>query len=154
MEQPSILSIESITNWLNSKNNGQLANLFKYFFCGGVAAVFDISFFAIFAKYFGLNYIVVSLIGFIFATYINYYLSIKIVFQSKVRFKKDKEVLMIYLVSGVGQIIHIFLLYLLIGKFRTDKMMAKLIATFTVFIWNYLSRKMYVFAKKDILINS
>lgn len=138
----------SLRNWLTSTNSGRLSTLVKYFFCGGVAAAFDIFFFAIFAKILGFNYILVSIIGFFIATFINYYLSIRIAFQSEVRFKKTKEVLMVYLISGLGQVIHIFLLFVFIEQFDIDKLIAKIFATGTVFIWNYLSRKLFVFARK------
>ena len=54
----------------------------KYFFVGGTAAAVDIVIFSIFAGYFGLPWIPVSIFTFILATFISYFLSIRFVFQS------------------------------------------------------------------------
>ena len=76
--------------------------IIKYFFVGGIAAAFDITFFFIFAKLAGFNYLVVGAIGFVFATLINYFLSVAHVFDSGARFGKNREIFWVFAVSLVG----------------------------------------------------
>jgi putative flippase GtrA len=64
----------------------------KYFFVGGTAAAVDIVIFSIFAGYFGLPWIPVSIFTFILATFVSYFLSIRFVFQRGARYEKKHEI--------------------------------------------------------------
>jgi putative flippase GtrA len=119
--------------------------IIRYFFVGGVAACVDIGFFLLFAKILGFNYLLVASIGFILATLVNYVLSVRYVFDSGVRFSRKREFALIYAVSALGLLFNLAALYLLVDIARAELMLSKIIATATVFFWNYLARKHYVF---------
>lgn len=123
--------------------------IFKYFFVGGTAAAVDITFFILFGYYLELNYLIVGAIGFIIATAVNYILSIKLVFQSNTRFNKKEEISAVYLVSGAGLVFHEIVLAVGVEKLALPLIMAKLVATGSVFFWNYLARKHFVFKVKN-----
>ena len=125
--------------------------LIRYFIVGGIAAVVDISLFAIFAYILGYNYLVVAACSFILATLVNYFLSIRFVFISGVRFPPQHEVLLVFIISSAGLLINQLILFILVEYMVMDKMAAKLIATASVFLWNYLCRSQFVFnVKKEI----
>lgn len=119
--------------------------IIRYFFVGGMAAVVDITLFAIFAKFLSYNYLVVAFFSFIIATLINYLISIRIVFVSGTRHGKKKEVSLVYLVSGVGLLLNLLILYILISLLGVEKISSKVIATGLVFFWNYYARKYFIF---------
>ena len=119
--------------------------IIRYFFVGGIAAVIDITLFAIFAKFLGYNYLVVAFFSFIVATLVNYIISIKIVFVSGTRHAKHKEVFLVYFVSGVGLLLNLLILYVLISLLGVEKVSSKIIATGLVFFWNYFARKHFIF---------
>lgn len=121
----------------------------KYLFVGGCAAIVDISIFFIFAKLLNFNYLLVSSASFIIATLVNYLLSIKFVFTTNTRFKTKTEVFLIYLISSLGLLMHLTILYVLIDHLSFEKMSSKFIATASVFIWNFSARNFFVFKKKE-----
>jgi putative flippase GtrA len=124
--------------------------ILRYFIVGGVAATVDIGFFFLFAKLAGFNYLVVAPLGFVLATWVNYQLSIRHVFRSGVRFKRGREILLVYVVSAVGLLINQAVLYVLVDQVGAELMLAKFTATVTVFFWNYYTRKNYVFARPSL----
>ena len=121
--------------------------IIKYFLVGGTAAVIDIIIFFLFAKLLGYNYLWVGAAGFTVATLVNYLLSIRYVFESRVRFDRHHELLFVYLVSAIGLTINQVVLYVCVDLIYVEKMLSKLIATGSVFFWNYNARKHFVFKK-------
>ncbi len=117
----------------------------RYFFVGGAAATVDIGLFFIFANWLEFNYLAVGACTFMVATFVNYVLSIRHVFESGVRFSQRHEVAMVFLVSGVGLLINQGMLYIGVGIVELHKLVAKLGATATVFLWNYWARAHFVF---------
>ena len=126
--------------------------IFKYFIVGGIAATVDITIFFVFAKLIGLNYFVIGALGFIIATFVNYIISIRLVFHSRARFTKKLEITYIYIVSAVGLLTNQLILYTAVDIINLELMFSKLLATGTVFIWNYSIRNFYIFkaVKNDI----
>ena len=119
--------------------------IIKYFIVGSIAALLDFSLFYIFAKLLDYNYFIVAFFSFVIATFINYILSIKYVFQSGKKFSKRKEISLIYIVSGIAIIINQFSLYAFIDLFRIEMVISKIIATILTFFWNYFVRNNFVF---------
>jgi putative flippase GtrA len=85
------------------------------------------------------------------ATWVNYQLSIRHVFRSGVRFKRGREILLVYVVSAIDLLINQAVLYVLVDRVGAELMLAKFTATVTVFLWNYYTRKDYVFAEPSLL---
>ena len=123
--------------------------IIKYFIVGSIAALTDISLFYIFAKLFGFNYLLVAFFSYTIATFVNYILSIKYVFKSGIRYSKNVEISLIYVISGVAIIINQVSLYILIDFFENDMVFSKMIATVITFFWNYLARNHFVFGESD-----
>jgi hypothetical protein len=76
--------------------------IFRYAGVGAIAAIVDFLIFAVFAKVLNFNYLAVGAVGFIIATTINYFLSVRFVFESGVRFSFKKEILLVFLISFIG----------------------------------------------------
>lgn len=119
--------------------------IYKYFFVGGIAAVVDIGLFSMFAIYIGLPWIPVSICTFIIATYINYLLSIKYVFESGIRYKKNVEMMAVFAISGLALLVNQSVMYMAINFLGWNLIASKIIATITVFLWNYFGRSNLIF---------
>lgn len=119
--------------------------IIKYFFVGGAAAAVDITIFFVFAKLFGFPYLTVGALGFIIATLVNYVLSTRFVFKSGARFSIKQEVILIYSVSMVGLILNQLVLYACVDGVGLELMLSKLIATGSVFLWNFFARNYFIF---------
>lgn len=120
--------------------------LVQYFFVGGCAALVDLSIFAFFTLFLGFNYLLIAGIGFMVATAVNYWLSIRFVFSSGVRFNRQTEITSVFLVSGVGLVLHELILYSLVESEAAHLLVAKIIALGLVFFWNFSARNFFIFA--------
>lgn len=129
--------------------NIPMKQISKYFFVGGTAAIVDIGLFFIFAKYLQFPYLAVGFGTFILATFVNYYLSIKYVFESETRFKRHKEITLIYIVSTLSLTLNLFLLYCFHELLYIEVGLSKIIVTGLLFFFNYYIRKLFVFAKRS-----
>ena len=119
--------------------------LVRYFFVGAVAAIVDIGLFTIFAGILGYNYLAVASCTFIAATAVNYVLSVQHVFDSGARFSSAHEVVLVFVVSAVGLGINQVVLFLAVDRLGIELILSKMLATGTVFFWNYWLRANFVF---------
>jgi putative flippase GtrA len=117
----------------------------KYFVVGGISACVDIGFFFVCAKILGFNYLAVAVVGFLIAVPVNYLLSVRFVFRSGARFRPVHELGLVYLVSSVGLGLHLMVLYAAFDMLGLELMLSKLVATGSVFMWNFLARNYFVF---------
>lgn len=117
----------------------------RYFFVGAAAAAVDIGIFGLLAKGMGLPWFWVGMFSFVLATAVNYRLSVRHVFVSGVRFSRHHEAVLVYVVSAVGLAINQAVLWLLIERWLWDVLLAKLVATASVFFWNYGARRHLIF---------
>jgi putative flippase GtrA len=118
----------------------------KYFLVGGLSALADFIIFAAF-YYIIKNWFISGLISFCIATFLNYYLSIKFVFESGKRLRKSQEIFLVYLISFIGFTINQSILFLMIEKFNLNVYLSKIATTSIIFIWNFNGRKNFVFLK-------
>ena len=121
----------------------------RYFVVGGMSASVDIGFFFLFTSILNIGWFQSALGSFTLAIAVNYFLSIKYVFKSGVRFQKHHEVLLIFLVSGSGLIINQLILWLLIENMSVNMLASKVTATALLFFWNYGLRKTVVFPERS-----
>lgn len=125
-------------------------SIVRYACVGGVAACVDVAFFALFAKQLGYPYLWVAAAGFVLATLVNYRLSVQFVFANRRRHKRATEIGLVYFVSLLGLGLHQAILYWCVEQAGGGLMVSKLIATGSVFLWNYLVRKYYIFAERPM----
>ncbi len=119
--------------------------LFRYFFVGGAAALTEWALFALLLFQAGFHYLVAATVAFLFSTLVNYLLGLIVVFRGG-RHARHTEVALVYVVSGIGLVINLLVLYLLIDLAQVHPMASKIIATGTAFLWNFTARHRWVFA--------
>ena len=118
--------------------------LARYFLVGGTAAIVD---FSLFAVLFTLSnaWFESAAVSFIVATFVNYCLSVRYVFQSGVRFTTGHEIVLVFLVSGIGLILNQFMLWFLYREAGLNIWLSKIVATGAVFTWNFTGRNFFIF---------
>jgi putative flippase GtrA len=119
--------------------------LIRYFCVGGAAASVDIALFAAMVQFAGLPWFLVAIFSFAVATLVNYFLSIKYVFDSGVRFRKRDEVVLVFFASSLGLVANQGILLILIEVQGMHVILAKIFATGGVFFWNYAARRLFIF---------
>ena len=120
----------------------------RYFLVGGTAAVVDLGIFLPLVYLLDVNYLIAAAASFIVATLVNYFLSIRYVFQSNSRFSKKGEITATYVVSAIGLLLNQLILALAVSQLRFPILPSKIFTMAAVFLWNYYSRKHIVFAQE------
>lgn len=119
-----------------------IKQILKFGVVGGLAFVIDYSLLYILTEYGHLPSLLSAAISFIISVIFNYVLSIKWVFDvNKKQTKKD--IAIFFILSTIGLIINeiIILIGNIIGIYY---MISKIIATFIVMIYNFITRKIFV----------
>jgi putative flippase GtrA len=123
----------------------------RYFFVGATAAFFDIGLYSLGVKIFNFNWFYVSIFSFVIAVVVNYLLSVRYVFKSKVRFKAHEEIFLVFIASGIGLTLNIIILFILIEILYCEEIFSKLVATGFIFFWNYSIRNFFIFKENSNL---
>ena len=123
----------------------ELKSVSRYFLVGGAAAAVDVGLFMLFAQGLGLPYLRVAAATFVLATLVNYFLSVRFVFVSGLRFRRRWEIALVFAVSAVGLLVNQAILWACVELGGFGLLGAKLAATAVVFSWNYLARRHIVF---------
>lgn len=132
-------------------NKANIKQFISYFFVGGVAAIVEWVMFFIFANVLQINYFVSTVIAFIFSTTSNWILGRITTFKDNNTYKdkKAKEAFLVFVVSAIGLLFNLILMYLFVTVMGFDsslgKTLSKIAATGIVFIWNFLIRKLVIY---------
>lgn len=132
-------------------NKANIKQFISYFFVGGVAAIVEWVMFFIFANVLQINYFVSTVIAFIFSTTANWILGRITTFKDNNTYKdkKSKEAFLVFVVSAIGLLFNLILMYLFVTVMGFDsslgKTLSKIAATGIVFIWNFLIRKLVIY---------
>ena len=129
--------------YLFEKTDKTHIQFFRYIFVGGLATVVNaISLYALTSR-FGLYYLISAAIAFILGITTNYLLSILWVFKSTGKLTKE---MMLFVIIGIGGLIlNEFIMWGLVSGLGVYYMLAWLVATAVVLIWNFGMRKKFVF---------
>jgi len=87
------------------------------------------------------------LYSFIVGVFVNYILARKFVFNNHNNIKKSKELFGVYIISGIGLIIHQFSIYSFVEILNSNLYIAKIITSIIVLIWNYNVRRKYLYGE-------
>lgn len=137
--------------------NKLLIQIIKFTAVGGISFFVDFAVYAVMCNLLGIHYQIAGICGFVVSVVVNYILSMRYVFASKEDISKRKEFLIFVLLSLVGAFINAGILYLcvdMIYAFSTSlqtlinnkwmNILAKIIATFVVMVYNFISRKIFL----------
>ena len=139
-----------------------LAQIFKFAIVGGISFVVDFLVYTIMCNVLHIHYIIAGVAGFTVSVVVNYILSMKFVFVSKDDMKKDKEFVIFVVLSLIGMLLNSVLLYICIDGIYMHWMwlnqilpidwmniVAKVIATGIVMVYNFVSRKIFLEKKEE-----
>ena len=121
--------------------------IIKYSIVGGIAFIADFSIFYMAINFIGVNYFVSGIYSFIVGVFVNYFLARRFVFYNHNKVKKSTELLGVYLISGIGLLIHQFTIYSLVEFINSDIYVSKILASLVVFLWNYNMRRKYLYGE-------
>lgn len=133
--------------------NNEFIKVILYLFVGGTAALVEWGLFYLFFYYLlvGLGLSVDTLtmwataLAFGLSTLYHYFLGNILVFDSGSKYDKSKELSLVFLVSIMGLVFNLVLMYVFVGVLAWQPMFAKVLTSCIVVVWNYLSRKKWIF---------
>ena len=133
--------------------NNEFVKVILYLFVGGTAALVEWGLFYLFFYYLlaglGLSVdtltMVATALAFGLSTLYHYFLGNVLVFDSGSKYDKSKELSLVFLVSIMGLVFNLVFMYVFVGLLAWQPMLAKVITSCIVVVWNYLSRKKWIF---------
>ena len=128
------------------KTDNTLVQLFRYCFVAVGAFVVDYGFYFLLSYLMGVQYLVAAFVGFVMGTSTNYLISKYMVFQGAPK-SRASEVMLVFLISGVGLLWLELGLYLLTDIYGVHYLASKLVMTGVVFLWNFFARKFFMYSK-------
>lgn len=123
----------------------QLVNqMIRFVFVGGTATLLDMGILYLLNYQLRMNHFIAATIAFVLATFYNYELSMRLVFNSK--YKEDnrqKEFIAFFVLSVIGLLLTLLGLLIFVDWLKFDVMIAKVIVGVFVMAFNFISRKIY-----------
>ncbi len=126
-------------------SDNDTVKLLLYLVIGGTAALVEWGLFWVFNHYAGLHYEAATALAFFLSTIYHYFLGNIFVFNSGARYQKGTEITLVLLVSAIGLGFNMLLMYIFVGIMTWPPMLSKMLASAIVVVWNYLSRKKWIF---------
>lgn len=117
--------------------------ILKFGVVGASAFIIDYSILYFLTEYLNIYYLISSVISFIISLIFNYILSIKWVFNVNKK-QTIKDVIIFTVLSAFGLLINTFVMWLSVDVLKIHYMVGKIVATFIVMIWNFVTRKLFL----------
>ena len=117
---------------------------FLYLVVGALATFVEWGTFYLFDVIFGIHYTFSTALAFIVSTFSNWGFGKLIIFRQKSQ-NVAGEIFKIYLISVLGLLMNIVIMFVAIEKIGISDMISKIIATCIVFVWNFLIRKLWIY---------
>lgn len=129
---------------VSEKTENLFVQIFKFAIVGVVATVIDFLFLYIFKEFFKLNTIVSNTLSFLISVIYNYIASVKWVFDVNKKKDAKKQFVIFMIFSALGLLLNDLIMFLCVDKLNIYYMLAKVIATMVVMVFNFVTRKMFL----------
>ncbi len=126
-------------------SNNEKVKLFFYLLVGGMGALIEWTLVYVFAEKFGMYYLAATALAYFCSTVCHYFATNALVFESGQRYSRGKEFSLVLFVSAMGLLLNVLLMKIFVGSMTWPLMPSKVLATVLVTIWNYLSRKKWIY---------
>lgn len=121
--------------------------IIKFLIVGGIATLIDWAIYYVLYNYLSLEPLIANIISYSLSTIYNYLASVKYVFKVNKEKKKYHNFIIFIVFSLIGLLLSEGLIYLFINKLNINKMIAKIISTILVMIFNFITRKIFLEGK-------
>lgn len=136
-----------VTAFFEDTNNAFI-QFFRYTLVGGFAFIVDFGLLFLLTEYFHVHYLISAGISFLIGLLLNYFLSIKWVFTTRIIENKWLELLIFSLIGLIGLGLNEFFLWVFTDILLLYYLISKLITSFIVYFWNFFARKFFLFTTK------
>lgn len=121
----------------------------SYVVVGGGATVVEWVMYWIFTNVCSIEYLIATILAIVISTFSNWLFGRMLTFRDAEVNNIFKELVQVYLVSVVGLLLNLLIMWLLHGVLGIWDMFAKVIATGLVFLYNYVIRIKFIYKKQN-----
>ena len=125
-----------------------LAQFMKFGVVGVIAFVIDYGFMVLLTEVFGVPYLISTTVSFIISVVFNYFASMRFVFKRKDDMSRRHEFIIFVILSVIGLVINDVFMWLMVDFLFIDYRISKIVVTFIVAVWNFVTRKIFLEAKE------
>lgn len=129
---------------LSKKAEKLFIQIFKFAIVGFVATIIDFLFLYIFREYFKIPIILANTMSFTISVIYNYWASVKWVFDVNKEKDAKKNFIIFIIFSVIGLLLNDLIMHIATEKIKIYYMLAKIIATAIVMIFNFITRKLFL----------
>lgn len=127
-----------------NKKKQLLQQIIKFGFVGGSAFVIDAGLLFVLTEFLHVHYLLSGMISFTASVIYNYILSVRWVFDAKKDGNKTQELMVFLGLSVIGLGINQLFMWIFVDKAGIHYMLSKIIATFIVMVYNFITRKIFI----------
>ena len=125
-----------------------IAQFMKFGIVGVIAFVIDYGFMVLLTEVFGVPYLISTTVSFIISVIFNYFASMRFVFKRKDDMSRRREFIIFVVLSVLGLVINDVFMWLMVDFLFIDYRISKIVVTFIVAVWNFVTRKIFLEAKE------
>ena len=124
-----------------------ISQFMKFGIVGVIAFVIDYGFMVLLTEVFGVPYLISTTVSFIISVIFNYFASMRFVFKRKDDMSRRREFIIFVVLSVIGLVINDVFMWLMVDFLFIDYRISKIVVTFIVAVWNFVTRKIFLEAK-------
>ena len=121
-----------------------ISQFMRFGIVGAIAFVIDFGLTVGLTELFSLHYLISATIGFSISVIFNYIASMRFVFTHKEDMSKTREFIIFLVLTLIGLGINNALMYSCVEWIHIHYIVAKIIATAVVMLWNFITRKKFL----------
>lgn len=125
-----------------------ISQFMKFGIVGVIAFVIDYGFMVLLTEVFGVPYLISTTVSFIISVIFNYFASMRFVFKRKDDMSRRREFIIFVVLSVIGLAINDVFMWLMVDFLFIDYRISKIVVTFIVAVWNFVTRKIFLEAKE------
>ncbi len=140
-------SLSNITGYFDKHKVTSSINkqVFLFLISGGICFIVDMTILVFLVEIIKMNVIIANCISVIFAIIVAYMLNVKFIFQNG-KFGATKEFSLFFVFSGFSFLLDVLFLFVLVEYVMMWYVLAKIIVTLFVALFNFSTRKWFIFA--------
>lgn len=129
---------------LKPKHEKLFIQIFKFAIVGGTAFVIDFVFLYIFREFCQFSVLVSNTLSFCISVIYNYIASVRWVFDVNKEKNAKRQFVIFIVFSVIGLLLNDLIMWLSVDFLNIYYLLAKIIATFIVMIFNFVTRKLFL----------